>query len=109
MTPLSLEMAHALNAADTAKTTHLGAMLRLYRETRGLTLREAEAETGVEFVTLQRIETGKFCEPTTWLKLQLWMFGQTEELHETLKADSTITRTRRIQTSAATATSEATC
>ena len=51
----------------------LGEMLRLYRVTRRLTLRQLAPEIGIGHATLMRIESGKAFDANTMLKLWMWM------------------------------------
>jgi hypothetical protein len=82
MTATALEMAHVTDlieadpaAASAPPLTQFGAMLRLWRETQGLSLRDVERFCGIDHCTLQRLEKGGQCDVRSWLKLQRWLFG----------------------------------
>jgi hypothetical protein len=51
----------------------LGEMLRLYRVTRRLSLRDLTPQIGISSATLCRIEAGKALDAGTMLKLWTWM------------------------------------
>jgi transcriptional regulator with XRE-family HTH domain len=57
------------------QATPFGVMLKLYREARGVSLRDLEKVTGLDHVTLSRIEQGRPCEALAWLRLQTWLLS----------------------------------
>lgn len=48
-------------------------MLKLYRNTHGVSIRECSKEIGVSTATLSRIENGKDCDMKSLFKLLEWM------------------------------------
>lgn len=46
-----------------------------YRRARGLSLRQVEAESGVSFSTVARIENGMICNITNVIRLLTWLEG----------------------------------
>ena len=57
-------------------TTRVAEMLRLWRATRRLTVREAAAEIGTSYATLSRIERGHAMDLATWRKLETWLLAE---------------------------------
>ena len=56
--------------------TRLGAMLRLYRASQGMSIREVATAIGTSPATLSRLERGHECDTPTWMRLWAWMSGE---------------------------------
>lgn len=54
-------------------TEHLAALVKLERDRRGLTLREAAVEAGLNYTTLWRVEMGRGPSLDTFLALARWL------------------------------------
>jgi len=52
----------------------IGKLLRLWRESMGLSCRDAAQRLGLSHATLNRIERGGHCDTVTMLKLLNWLF-----------------------------------
>jgi len=55
------------------KETRLGTMLRLYRASNRLGIRETAKSIGVSAATLSRVERGRGFDGATYTKLLVWM------------------------------------
>lgn len=56
--------------------SHIGRMLRLYRASRGIGVRECAAEIGTSAATLSRIERGHQPDLSTWWRIEAWMLTE---------------------------------
>lgn len=54
-------------------TTHLGAMLTLYRAARRCSARDLAPQVGISHATLSRIERGQTMDAATLLKVWAWL------------------------------------
>lgn len=57
------------------RPSRFGEMLRLYRTTRGLSLRDVAKSSGISSATLMRIEHGQAYDVPTFFRLWQWLAG----------------------------------
>lgn len=62
--------------SGTGNRTPVAFMLRQYRGTFDLTMRELAIKIGTSAATLSRIERGGTPDLETWAKLQKWLLGK---------------------------------